>query len=459
MSAPAIPKEALLSQHESQIVEHKSDGTSRDPEPARGIGRTLAILAVLLVAALGIGFLLVQHHRTSERDELSAQAASDADAAPIVEVIPVENAPPTQSIQLPGDTRGWYQSTIYARVDGYVAQWFSDIGDRGKNGQVLAKIDTPELDQQLIAAQEKLAVSQAEVKVMQANAEFAKETYERWRDSPKGVVSDQEREEKQADYNSSIARQNAANAQVNADKADVGRLMALEDFKNVTAPYDGVITQRRIDIGDLVTSGSTSSTTLLYTMAQTSKIRVFVDVPQRIAGSLDFNAAATAVSNVFPDTTFKGKIARTSDSIDPGSRTLRVEVDVANPDLMLMPGMYAEVTLPLMHKSLMQVPASAMIFRSSGPQVAVVDDDGKINFRSVQISVDNGNDVELASGVSAGDKVALNLSSEISDGEHVTVRDDQPKAPSVAAAAATQPSSSASGSGGASLISAATEGR
>lgn len=452
-----------MSQHEAQLADrHINTGSDGHPGPQGRTGIKLAIFAIVLAAALAVGFFLMQRHRVHDLAELNAQTAAEADTKPIVEVVPVTQAPPTQSIDLPGNTRGWYQSTIYARVDGYVGMWYNDIGDRVHKGQVLAKIDTPDLDQQLIASQEKLAVSQAQVKVMQANATFAKETYVRWRDSPPGVVSEQEREEKEADYNSSVARLNASIAQVNSDKADVGRLQALESFKNVTAPYDGVITERRIDIGNLVTAGSTSNTTLLYSMAQTSTIRVFVDVPQRVAGSLDYQARAMAVSNEFPETTFKGRIARTSRSIDPSSRTLRVEVDIANPDLVLVPGMYVEVTLPLTHKTLVEVPASAMIFRSSGPQVATVDGDGRVNFHSVQIAVDNGNTVELGSGVSMGEKVALNLSSEISDGEQVTVRQEQESsAPAVppAAGAATQPSDSSPQSGSQSLLSSATEGK
>ncbi len=374
------------------------------------MGFTLAISALVIAAGLSVGFFVVQRHRSRDSQELAAETTALADAAPIVDVADATYAPPTESLTLPGETRGWYQSTIYVRVNGYVAKWFSDIGDQVHKGQVLATIDTPDLDQQLIAAQQKLAVSQAEVAVMQANADFAKRTYERWRDSPKGVVSEQEREEKEADYNSSAARVNAAKAQVNADRAEVDQLTDLEDFKEVTAPFDGVITQRRIDIGDLVTAGSTSNTTPVYSIAQTDKIRVFVDVPQRVAGSLDMDAMDVATSNEFPNQKFEGKIARTSRSIDPSSRTLRVEVDIPNPKLVLVPGMYLQVVLQLKHSKTLEVPASAMVFGSAGPQVAVVDDDGKVSFRDVQIAVDEGDYVEIGSGLSAGDRVVLNVS-------------------------------------------------
>jgi RND family efflux transporter MFP subunit len=409
-----------LEQHERPVTDWPVE--PQHPPRSAATAIKLVILAIVIAVGLSIGFVVVDHHRTRDSDELAAQAAADLGADPIVDVVRAKYAPPTQSLTLPGETRGWYQSTIYARVSGYVGQWFNDIGDRVHKGQVLATIDTPDLDQQLIAAQQKLAVSQAEVLVMQANAEFAKKTYERWRDSPKGVVSEQEREEKESEFSSSAARVNASLAQVNADKAEVNRLTALEEFKNVTAPFEGVITGRRIDIGDLVTAGSTSSTTSLYSIAQTNRIRVFVDVPQRVAASLDMNAPAAAISNEYAGRKFEGKISRTSRSIDPSSRTLHVEVDVSNPDLLLMPGMYVQVTLQLTHGKAVEVPASAMIFRSSGPQVAVVGDDGKVSFRDVQIAVDEGDYVEIGSGLSAGENVALNLSSQITEGQHVTVR-------------------------------------
>jgi RND family efflux transporter MFP subunit len=399
-----------------------NDTPPAEEKPSRPLDMSikLTILAVAIAVCLGIGFFVVEHRRNAESAELNDETAADIGSAPLVDVVGVKYAAPTQSLSLPGETRGWYQSTIYARVSGYVGQWFSDIGDRVHKGQVLATIETPDLDQQLIAAQQKLAVSQAEVKVMEANADFAKKTNERWKDSPKGVVSDQEREEKEAEFNGSIAHVNAAKAQVNADKADVDRLNDLEEFKKVSAPYDGVITERRIDIGDLVTAGSTNNTTLLYSIAQINEIRLFVDVPQRIAGSLDMDAEAVATTDEFPGRKFQGKIARTSRAIDPSSRTLRVEVDIQNPDLLLMPGMYMQVTLQLIHKKFLEVPASALMFRSAGPQVAVVGDDGKINFRDIEIGVDQGDVVEIASGLSIGERVALNLSSQVADGDRVT---------------------------------------
>jgi len=305
-----------------------------------------------------------------------------------------------------------------------VGSWTADIGDRVKQGQVLAVIDTPELDQQLNAARAKAAFSSAQEAVAESNVSIAKLTNERWRQSPKGVVSEQEREEKQATYEEAVARLSAAKAQTRLDEAEAGRYAALEGFKNVTAPYNGVITARHIDVGDLVSAGSSSSNNSLYSIAQSDRIRVFVDVPQKAAGDMGNGLGAQVTSDQFPGQVFQGKLARSAMSIDPQTRTQRTEVDVPNPDLKLVPGMYLNVTFQLNQRGLLEVPAAAILFRSTGLQVAVVDSSGRIDFRPVAVAKDNGDTVVLASGVNPGDKVALNLSSAITPGELVTPAED-----------------------------------
>jgi RND family efflux transporter MFP subunit len=392
--------------------------------PAKATGRRIRFAAVTLAVALAGGFVLVQQIKARQESALATATAAHSEEAPPVEVMQVDLAPPTQTLTLPGETQGWYSSTIYARVSGYVAKWIVDIGDRVKKDQVLATIDTPELDAQLEAAQAQLKASDAEVKVKEADADFAKTTYDRWQGSPKGVVSDQEREDKKARYAVSVAELNAARARVILDQANVNRLTFLTRFKQVTAPYDGVITARRVDIGDLVTAGSTASTTSLYGIAQSEKIRVFANVPQAVAADVGDGTPVQVTANEYPNRIFEGKVTRTSKSIDPRARTLRVEVDLPNDDLALLPGMYVQVAFHLNPTSFVQVPASAMLFRAGGPQVAVIGGNGTVKFHDVTIARDNGNFVEIGSGLAPGDKVALNISNQIADGERVTVRDD-----------------------------------
>jgi RND family efflux transporter MFP subunit len=399
-------------------------------------GRFLAIGAGVLALSLAIGFYFMQRYRSRESASLRDETAKAASAPAIVDFVTVKDAPKAQPLVLPGETQAWNESTIYARVSGYLQNWFVDIGDKVNKGKVLATIETPELDAQLRAADAKLKAAEAQVDVEQANSAFAKSTWERWRDSPGPVVSEQEREAKKADYNSSVAKLEAAKAQVNLNQADVESLMALTHFKEVTAPYDGVITSRRIDIGDLVTAGSTNSTTSLFTIAQSDTIRVFVDVPQIASSEVTVGMPVVATTSEFPGRKFEGKITRTANAIDPVSRTLHVEADIPNTAgphdtrPMLVPGMYVEVSFDLVKRALLQVPASALLFRSSGSQVAVVGPDGKISFRTVTIAMDQGDYVEIDSGLSLGDHIALNISSQIDDGDIVSANDvDPPEAP------------------------------
>ncbi len=272
-----------------------------------------------VAAALSAAFLIV-HAARSHADRALARGAAET-ALPAVDVVVVD-APADGSLTLPGETAGWYESTIYARVSGYVASWYANIGERVAAGQLLASIDTPELDAELSAARAKLQAAQAEVKVRAAAADFAKSSYARWRDSPRGVVSDQEREDKKAADASAAAELEAARAEVSIDRADVDRLSALQRFKRVVAPYAGTIVQRHVDIGDLVTAGSAVNNSSLYRMVQDDPIRVFVDVPQSAAADLMKTGVPAHISVMgSQDSAVAGSIARTSAAIDPKART------------------------------------------------------------------------------------------------------------------------------------------
>lgn len=413
--------------------EHSREQQSVPITYRTGTGRRIKTSAVILLAALLVGFLVVHFLKSSDSSALAKASKTASAARQRVDVITVSAGASTRPLTLPGEAAAWYESTIYARVNGYVAKWFADIGDHVHQGQALALVETPELDADLKAAMAELSAAEAQVKVRESEAEFAKTTNERWRDAPKGVVSEQERESKKSDYDSAIAKLNAARAQVALDHARVDRFSALARFKQVTAPYDGTITERRIDIGNLVTAGSAAGNTPLYRMSQDNPIRVFVDVPQSAAGGLMQSGGAVEVraSNA-PGHVFSGKVSRTAKAINPQSRTLRVEVDIPNPDRLLVPGTYVNVSFQLQSDNLLQVPAAALVFRSTGPQVAVVDDSGRVSFRKITIARDDGNMLELGSGVAPGDKVALNISNQIVDGDVVAVN-QPPSAPSATA--------------------------
>ncbi len=388
-----------------------------------GTGFRLAALGTILAIGLGGAFFFVSGIKALDDAQLAAATEAKVQEPPAVEVIPVTASPPAETLRLPAEARGWYTSTIYARVSGYLLKWNVDIGDRIKKNDVLAEIDTPELDDQLAAARAQLEASKAEMKVRESEAEFARTTYERWSGSARGVVADQEREDKKAGFAGAEAKLNAQKARVNLDQSNVDRLTHLTEFKKVFAPYGGVITERRIDIGDLVTAGSTSNTSPLFGIAQYDRIRVFTNVPQSASEDVRVGTPAIITAAEHPGETFNGKVTRTSESIDPLARTLRVEVDIPNPDLKLLPGMYLKAEFVLKSRTYVQIPASALLFRAGGPQVAVIQPDNTVKFKDVRIGRDNGNSIEISSGLSEGDRVVLNINNQIQDGSKVTVKE------------------------------------
>ena len=421
--AAAAGQEALVPARPPAAADDGAAGRASVDFPPRTGGRMRRI-AVGLALILLAGFALTFFFKSRDESALANESRDAASQPSMVTVVTAQPAAGERALTLPGETAAWYESTIYGRVNGYVAAWHADIGDHVRQGQTLATIDTPELDAQLAAARAQLNAVQSQVVVREAEAELATTTYARWRDSPKGVVSDQEREEKRADFDSATARLNAARAQVAVSRADVDHYAALAEFKRVVAPFDGTIVERRIDIGNLVTAGSTAATTSLYRMSQDRPIRVFVDVPQRASGELMKPGLAVKIrASNLPGRVFDGTIARSSRSINPQARTLKVEVDLPNADQALVPGMYVDVAFQMAAGPLLQVPAAALLFRTSGPQIAVVDPDGHIHFHAVTIARDQGSHVELGSGVNAGDRIALNLSSQIGDGDLVSVRE------------------------------------
>ena len=396
---------------------------------SRSTARRMSILALAFAGVLAAGFFYVNAQRRYEINQLAGATRAEISQPPSVDVVAVKSSPLTQHLVLPGETAAWYDSKIYARVNGYVKKWLVDIGDHVSNGQTLALIETPELDAQLQAARAKLSAAQAEVNVKQAHADFAKSTYERWRNSPQGVVSEQEREAKKAVSLEAESDLIAAQAQVKLDAADVDRLTSFAEFKKVKAPFEGTIVERDVDIGDLVTAGSGSGMSALFRVAQNQPMRVFVNVPQSAADDLlagDAEASITIGGDASRH--YEGKVSRTSHSINPQSRTLRTEIDIPNADARLVPGMYVEVSFTLKSPIGVQIPAAALSFRPK-PQVAVVDDKNVLQFRDVKIGTDDGDVVQIQSGLKEGDKVALNLSSQVASGMKVDAHDLDPGAP------------------------------
>ena len=321
-----------------------------------GAGRRTLRMAMALVA-LGMGFFLIRFEKAQTGTGLAWVRGDSAAATATVNRIATDSTDAGQSLTLPGETAAWDETTIYARVNGFVATWFVDIGDEVKAGQSLAAIETPELDAEMNAAKAKLNAAVAQVAVKQAQADFAETTERRWRGSPKGVVSDQEREAKSEGKAEAIAELNASRAQVALQQAEVDRLSALTAFKDVKAPFAGTIVRRYINRGDLVTAGNTANTSSLYRLSNNNPIRIFVDAPQNVAAQILANGASVEITNS-DDPTMKreGQVTRTAKEIDPTSRTMRIEVDLPNADRSLAPGVSVQATFKLKRAPAVQAP-------------------------------------------------------------------------------------------------------
>jgi RND family efflux transporter MFP subunit len=383
----------------------------------------LIVALAVLVAAVGlfIAQRVRYYQKNEDRAALAEGVQKELEQPPVVHVAQVEAGSPDSPLTLPGECRAFYEAKLFARVNGYVRIWNFDIGDHVKAGDVLASIDTPDLDEELQVAQARLVSLKADVKLAEAGADFARITHVRFAAAaPEGVVSREEADEKKSDLDVSLAKVEAAKAQVALGEAEVRRLNDLVGFKQVVAPFDGIVTRRSVDIGDLVTAGSTASDTTLFTVCTSETARVFVEVPQVARASIHVGLRADVTAPEFPGRVFQGAVDRTAEAIDPASGTIRVEVLTPNPDGALVPGMYAQITFHCrnLHPAV-QIPAGALLLLVDGPHVAVVGADDCVHFRRIKIGRDMGDIIEVSDGLSSGESIALNISNQITDGQKV----------------------------------------
>jgi RND family efflux transporter MFP subunit len=367
-------------------------------------------LLVAVIVALIVGGVLFWGIRSRLQDEARLRTVVAQTAAPSVFVVLPKPGEPAQEIILPGNVQPFISSPIYARIDGYLKKWYFDIGANVKTGQLLAVIQAPEVDQQLEQARSNLATAQA-------NLELSDITRTRYVGLfAKHAVSQQDRD-------NAVGTYNANKAIVDADKANVERYAAMVGFEKVYAPFDGVITARNTDIGDLINSGSsTAPKTALFQMSQPGTLRVYVNVPQEFSrGVQPGKTEADIVLAEFPGQKFPGKLVRTADSINMTTRTLLVEVDVENPSGDLLSGSYAEVHLKIPGQSpTYLIPANTLLFRTQNLQVGVVQD-GKVVLKTIAPGHDFGNEIEVVAGLSDHDQVIVNPSDSLVTGQAVQV--------------------------------------
>jgi RND family efflux transporter MFP subunit len=362
------------------------------------------ISAVLLLLLAGAAVTLL----IRMRDSRALAREAERSAVPVVAVIYPKAENPDENLTLPGSLQAYTESPIYARTNGYLVRWYKDIGSRIKEGELLAKIDTPEVDQELSQAR-------AARQQVQAQLELAKISADRWQNlRTSDSVSQQE-----ADQQASAYRQSQAN--LAASDANVRRLEQLESFKNIYAPFSGVLIKRNVDTGALINAGASGKE--MFDIAQFDPLRVYVSVPQAYAATVKTGMKAWVTLQEIPGEKFEGKVARTADAIDPATRTLLTEVQVPNKSGRLLPGSYGQVHFSLnvdARKVKVTIPVNAMLFRAEGPQVAVVGSGGQVRLRPISIGRDYGSSLEILGGLNVDEQVIINPSDSLEDGQQVT---------------------------------------
>ncbi len=362
-----------------------------------------AVLAALSLLALGAIRTVI----ADASEDRSVKKTTAENAVDYVAVVTPKQSEGNGDTLLPGTLRGYVESPIYARATGYLLHWYADIGTHVRQGQLLAQLDTPEIDQELLQA-----VAQREQ--TNSSLELAKSSYVRWAAlRQKDAVSQQELDERKSTYLQDVSNLAAADA-------NVKRLRQLESFKRIVAPFNGVITQRNVDVGDLIDAGSGSSIAL-FSLTQSDPLRVYIQLPQAYSQNVQVGQQVDVTLAELADRKFQGTITHISGAIDVPTRSLEVEVKLSNPGNVLRPGAYVQVSVPAIAHASMLVPENALIFRSQGAQIATVDNSGVVHLRSIRIAQDLGQTLALAGGIDVHDRVIINPSDSIADGDHVHI--------------------------------------
>jgi RND family efflux transporter MFP subunit len=389
------------------------DDKGQTPHSRRGLIIGAAIMAVLLIALLVVGIL----PRRAQSKRLAAAVATATNAVPVVSVLRVTTAPANPTVILPGTLQPMLTTSIYARTPGYIGRILVNIGSRVNAGELLAMIDAPDLDQQVVQARG--FVAQARASLQLASVEL-----ERWRAlSAVGAVTKEELDMKAAAFN-------VATATLNAAEADLRRLIHLQAFERVVAPFSGVITQRNVDPGALVgptgsastvlTAGSGSATGSLFQIARVDSLRLFVEVPEQYSMDLRVGTAAVVTVPQLPGDTLQGRVTNTARALDPATRTLTVEVDVANRTRFYLPGMYAQAQMRIVQVAApIQLPATGLVIRAGPPQVVTVRPDATVRFQNIQIGRDHGAWLEVTGGLADGATIVVNPPDNLQDGARV----------------------------------------
>src|SRR6201994_3210607 len=368
--------------------------------------RKLSIIG--LVAGIGAVLVVITGIRAREDSDAKLREWTDTQAVPSVAVVAPDAKVLNATLDLPGRLEAYYRAPIFARVSGYLKSWNADIGARVKAGQVIAEIEAPDLDQQLLQARADLASAQASAKLSEATLNRRKTLV------ASNFVSAQEIDERTADLSNK-------NGSVKSGQANVERLEALAGYKKITVPFDGIVTSRDTDVGALINAGGTSGPAM-FVVSDIKKLRVYVNVPQTYVPSIKIGAKAIITVPDYPNRTFPATVEASSQAVDVGSGTTRMQLGLDNFSGELMPGAYLHVQMSLERAGVpLHIPASALIFNQNGLRVATVGPDDKVQFKTVTIARDLGRDIELASGLAPDDRIIIAPPDGIADGDQVRV--------------------------------------
>ncbi len=394
----------------TQLIEQPPSNTPTGTGPAAPArahsNQARAAMVAVLVLLVGGGFSVARRFT----DHKTLVLETEKLAVPTVTVIKPAAEPANDDLILPAQLQAYVESSIFSRTNGYLLRWYKDMGSHVKKGELLAEIDTPEIDQEL--SQAKAARQQIE-----AQLQLAKSSADRWENLRKtDSVSQQEADQQVSAYKQAQANHAAADA-------NVRRLEQLESFKHIYAPFSGVITRRNIDMGALISAGSNGQTKELFDLSQVDPLRVYVSIPQSVAPSIHAGMPAFIDLSEYPGQKFPGKVVRTADTIDPATRTLLTEIDVPNPDGHLLPGSYAQLHFAVPIKTVrVSVPVNALLFRAEGPRVAVVGADHRIHMKTIIIGRDFGTTVEILGGLDANDQIVVNPADSLEEGQQVNIK-------------------------------------
>jgi RND family efflux transporter MFP subunit len=413
---------------------HSSHNTAGRKPGIRPLLIFFVALACVIGAAIAVGLM----PRLTRAKATEAATGKTSPEHPVVIASAAHLASTKDGIDLPGDLQALIESPIFARADGYMKKRLVDLGDHIKEGQVMAELETPEIDQQISQAQATLGQSQAALKELEADIELsranlnlAKVTLDRWDHlATKGAVSKQEHDEKRADYDVKKAQTDRAQASlataqetVRASEANLRRLQQMKGFATVTAPFDGIVTARLIDVGTLINSGNDGISKEMFRVAKLAPLRVFVNVPQAYVEEIHPGQKAQLQVQELPGQKFPADVVRISNSLDPSSRAMLAILMTPNSAGTLYPGMYVQVHFAATNaRPLLRVPGDAVLLTKSGPRLATVSTDHIVHFHNVTLGQDYGSEVEVISGLNEGDLVVSNPSDAVQEGAVVEVR-------------------------------------